>query len=332
MESPKTLLEAIQYFSDEQVCIDAVAAMRWADGPICPECETGDPYYLKTAKRWKCRECRIQFSVKRGTIFEDSPISLTKWLPAMWLLVNCKNGISSYEIARDLGVTQKSAWFMLHRLRLVVKAPDMGFKMGSNEGGEVEADETFIGGKAKNMHKSRKLEIQRKHSEMPAWKATDRYPGKTAVMGLLDRESRQVRAKVVPNIKRATLQGEIMKNVHRGSAIYTDEATAYQTLTEKDYIHETVNHIDSYVRDRVHTNGLENFWALTKRSLGGTYIAVEPFHLDRYLDEQVFRFNNRATKDNPLDDSDRFLLALSQVANKRLTYAELTGKTERPAF
>jgi transposase-like protein len=332
MESPKTLLEAIQYFSNEQVCIDAVAAMRWADGPICPECETGNPYYLKTAKRWKCRECRIQFSVKRGTIFEDSPISLTKWLPAMWLLVNCKNGISSYEIARDLGVTQKSAWFMLHRLRLVVKSPDLGFKMGSNEGGEVEADETFIGGKAKNMHKSRKLEIQRKHSEMPAWKATDRYPGKTAVMGLLDRESRQVRAKVVPNIKRATLQGEIMKNVHRGSAIYTDEATAYQTLTEKDYIHETVNHIDSYVRDRVHTNGLENFWALTKRSLGGTYIAVEPFHLDRYLDEQVFRFNNRATKDNPLDDSDRFLLALSQVANKRLTYAELTGKTEIPGF
>jgi transposase-like protein len=332
MESPKTLLEAIQYFSNEQVCIDAVAVMRWPDGPICPECETGNPYYLKTAKRWKCRECRIQFSVKRGTIFEDSPISLTKWLPAMWLLVNCKNGISSYELHRDLGVSQKSAWFMLHRLRLVVKAPDLGFKMGSNEGGEVEADETFIGGKAKNMHKRRKLEIQRKHSEMPAWKATDRYPGKTAVMGILDRESRQVRAKVVPNIKRATLQGEIMKNVHRGSAIYTDEATAYETLTEKDYIHETVNHIDSYVRDRVHTNGLENFWALTKRSLGGTYIAVEPFHLDRYLDEQVFRYNNRATKDNPLDDSDRFLLALSQVANKRLTYAELTGKTERPAF
>jgi transposase-like protein len=331
MESPKTLLEAIQYFSNEQVCIDAVAAMRWPDGPICPECETGDPYYLKTAKRWKCRECRIQFSVKRGTIFEDSPISLTKWLPAMWLLVNCKNGISSYEIARDLGVTQKSAWFMLHRLRLVVKAPDLGFKMGSNEGGEVEADETFIGGKAKNMHKSRKLALARVKNELPAWKQTDRYPGKTAVMGILDRESRQVRAKVVPNIKRQTLQNEILKNVTPGSAVYTDEAVAYDTL-KATYVHETVNHIDSYVRGRVHTNGLENFWALTKRALGGTYIAVEPFHLDRYLDEQVFRYNNRATKDNPLDDSDRFLLALSRVANKRLTYAELTGKTERPTF
>jgi transposase-like protein len=292
MESPKTLLQAIQYFSDEQVCIDAVAAMRWPDGPICPECETGNPYYLKTAKRWKCRECRIQFSVKRGTIFEDSPISLTKWLPAMWLLVNCKNGVSSYEIARDLGVTQKSAWFMLHRLRLVIKAPDLGVKVGSSDGGEVEADETYIGGKGKNMHTKRKLELQRIKNEIPAWKSTGgRYFARTAVMGLLDRETRMVRAKVVPNVKRETLQAEIIKNVTPGSAIYTDQAVAYDSL-KKDFIHETVTHIDHYVRSRVHTNGLENFWALTKRSLGGTYVAVEPYHLDRYLDEQVFRFNN----------------------------------------
>jgi transposase-like protein len=328
MESPKTLLQAIQYFSDEQVCIDTVAEMRWPDGPICPECETENPYYIKTQKRWKCRECRIQFSVKRGTIFEDSPISLCKWLPAMWLLVNCKNGISSYEISRDLGVTQKTAWFMLQRLRLVLKAMNMDAKLGGPDGGEVEADETFVGGKSQFMHKKRRIQIQQTHNAMPAWKATDRYPGKTAVMGLYDRESRQVRAKVVPNVKRETLQNEILKNIHEGSKVYTDEATAYQTLRDK-YIHETVSHVGDYVRGQVHTNCLENFWSLTKRTLKGTYVAVEPFHLDRYIDEQVFRFNNRTTKDNPLDDADRFLLALSQVANRRLTYAELTGKTER---
>jgi transposase-like protein len=220
---------------------------------------------------------------------------------------------------------------MLHRLRLVIKTPQTDILVGSSDGGEVEVDETYVGGKAKNMHKRRKLEIQRKHSEMPAWKATDRYPGKTAVMGILDRTTRQVRAKVVPNVRRQTLQNEIMKNVTPGSSVYTDQAVAYDNL-KQNFIHETVNHIETYVEGRVHTNGLENFWALTKRTLAGTYVAVEPFHLDRYLDEQVFRFNNRATKDNPLDDSDRFLLALSQVANKRLTYAELTGKTEIPAF
>ena len=330
MESPKTLQEAIIYFSDEQVCIDAVAEMRWpTTGPICPECNTEKPYYLKAAKRWKCRECRIQFSVKRGSIFEDSPLSLTKWMPVLWLLVNCKNGISSYEVAKAVGVTQKSAWFMLHRLRLVLKAGGMEFKFGDGEGGGVEVDETFVGGKSINQHKSRRLAIQKIHSETPRWKATDRYPGKTAVMGLLDRETRQVRAKVIPNVKRETLQNEILNNVNRGSAIYTDQAVAYDQL-KQDYIHDTVNHADTYVRGQVHTNGLENFWSLTKRTLKGTYVAVEPYHLDRYLDEQMFRFNNRATKDNPLNDSDRFVLALSQVANKRLTYAELTGKMERP--
>jgi transposase-like protein len=149
MESPKTLLEAIQYFSDEQVCIDAVAEMRWPDGPICPECATAEPYYIKTQKRWKCRECRIQFSVKKGSIFEDSALSLTKWMPVLWLLVNCKNGISSYEVAKAIGVTQKSAWFMLHRLRLVLKATKSAFMFGGGEGGAVEVDETFVGGKAR---------------------------------------------------------------------------------------------------------------------------------------------------------------------------------------
>src|SRR5271168_2585506 len=170
MDSPKTLLQAIQYFSDEQVCIDAVAAMRWPNGVVCADCGADKPYYLKTAKRWKCRACRGQFSVKVNSIFEDSPISLTKWLPALWLLVNCKNGVSSYEIHRDLGVTQKSAWFMLQRLRLALRARDFSAKMGSNEGGGVEVDEAYFGGKVANMHKSRKLRIQRQKNEIPAWK------------------------------------------------------------------------------------------------------------------------------------------------------------------
>jgi transposase-like protein len=315
MDAPKTLLEAIKYFNDEQVCINAVAEMRWPNGVVCPRCDGDQPYWFETQKRWKCRKCRKQFSVKVGSIFEDSPISLQKWLPALWMLTNCKNGISSYEIARDLGVTQKTAWFMLQRLRLILRSKTTG-KMGSN--GPVEIDETFIGGNLKFMHKSKKIRYQKRGGSH----------GKAAVMGMLDRESRQVRVKVVPNVKRETLHAQILTEIESGSHIYTDGWTGYDGLD--NYVHMTVDHVTEYVRGRVHTQGMENFWALLKRGIKGTYVAVEPFHLDRYLDEQVFRYNNRATKENPLDDCDRFLLALSQVAGKRLTYAEVTGKLERP--
>jgi transposase-like protein len=298
--------------------------MRWPDGPQCPECWTKEPYYIKTQKRWKCRNCRIQFSVKRGSIFEDSPVALSKWLPALWFITNCKNGISSHELHRSIGVTQKTAWFMLQRLRLVLKPKNMGTKFGSNDGGEVEVDESFVGGKLRNMHRSRANKLKKVKSAMGSAYGV-KHENKTVVMGILDRESRQVRAKVVPNVKRETLQNEILANVKFGSNVYTDQAVGYDNLKYR-YIHDTVNHATEYVRGRVHTNGLENFWSLMKRNLAGTYVAVEPFHLDRYLDEQMFRYNNRATKDNPLNDSDRFLLALSQVSNRRLTYAELTGK------
>jgi transposase-like protein len=323
METPKTLQQAIQYFSDEQVCIDAVALMRWPEGPQCPSCkgEKGQkPYYLKTQKRWKCRTCRKQFSVKVGTIFEESPIPLQKWLPALWMLVSCKNGISSYEIHRALGVSQKTAWFMLHRLRVVLKSKDLGFKIGG-EGSEVEVDETFIGGKMKNMHKEKQTRVR----ALNVYGTAAGTIGKTIVMGMLDRNARQIRAQVVPNVERLTLQNAVLNNVEHGTNVYTDQAPAYQRLN-RTYVHEIVNHAETYVRGRVHTNGLENFWSLLKRNLTGTYVCVEPFHLERYVDEQVFRFNNRATRENPLKDSDRFLLALSQVAGKRLTFAELTGK------
>ena len=316
MEIPKTLQQAIQYFSDEQVCIDAVAEMRWPNGVVCGHCGADQPYYLSTQKRWKCRKCRKQFSVKVNSIFEDSPISLTKWLPALWLLVNCKNGISSYELAKDLGISQKSSWFVLHRLRLALEAKSI-LKMGGKKGGPIEMDETFVGGKAINMHRARRIALR--EGLMAGHK--------TAVVGMLDRDTRQVRAKVIPNVKRETLQNEILNQIERKSTIYTDNYAGYDGLKVRDFVDETVTHIEEYVRGEVHTQGIENFWSLLKRGLKGTYVAVEPFHLDRYVAEQVFRFNNRAIKDNPIDDADRFLLALSQVANKRLTFKELTGKS-----
>jgi transposase-like protein len=325
MESPKTLLEAIQYFSDEQVCVDAVALMRWPSGPQCPDCNTKNPYYIKTQKRWKCRSCRNQFSVKKFTIFEDSPISLQKWLPAMWMLVSCKNGISSWELHRALGVSQKTAWFMLQRLRLALKSPDSNFKLGGKDSGGVEVDETFVGGKLKNMHRDRRARFAAESGH------TGGATGKTIVVGMLDRDERKIRAQVVPNVKRETLQTEVLKNVKYGSRVYTDNAVPYDKLHWR-YVHEVVNHAEEYVRGQVHTNGLENFWSLLKRNLKGTYVCVEPFHLERYVDEQVFRYNNRATKENPLKDSDRFLLALSQVSGKRLTFAELTGKDKEIPF
>ena len=326
MDSPKTLQQAIQLFSDPENCRKFMVELRWPDGIVrCPRCGSENVAYLQKARVYNCntKHPKQKFSLKVGTILEDSPIGLDKWLCAMWLMVSCKNGISSYEIHRALGVTQKSAWFMLHRIREALKTGGFGqtFKLGG-EGGPVEVDETFIGGKVANMHGSRRLKLNQIRNSVTR---KDPYMGKTVVMGMLDRELRQVRAKVVPSTKREHLQEQILQNIKHGSKIYTDEHNGYMGLEHK-YVHDTVNHISQYVSGQVHTNGIENFWSLLKRTLKGTYVAVEPFHLDRYADEQVFRFNNRATKDNPLEDSDRFILALSQIVGKRLTYAEATGK------
>jgi transposase-like protein len=336
MDIPKHLLDATRYFADPNVCVEFVALMRWPDGVTCPHCDGKKVSFLKSRRIWKCmnKECHKQFSVKTFSIFEDSPIALDKWLIAVWLVVNCKNGISSYEIARDLKVTQKSAWFMMHRIRLALKSGNWGPMGGPGEA--IEADECWIGGSPKNRHKS-KSEYIRKNImtewgtviKNPAYKSeAGRGTKKVPVMGLLDREARQVRAKVIPNVNREALQGAILDNVSKRSRIMTDEQVGYKSLPAQGFVHQTVNHIQEYVRGDVHTNGLENFWSLLKRGLKGTYVAVEPFHLDRYLDEQIFRYNNRTTKDNPLDDRDRFALAVSQIAGKRLTYAELTGKVE----
>lgn len=308
--APRTLLEAVTYFADQDVALAFVANLRWPNGPTCPKCEGTNIAFLETRKLWKCRACKKQFSVKVGTIFEDSPIPLSKWLPAMWLIVNCKNGISSYELARDLKVTQKTAWFMLHRIRLAMQTRDFN-KMN----GEIEADETYIGGKARNMHKGKHKRVIKGTGGM----------GKVAVSGLLerhgpDKKHSTVRAEVVGSVRKGILHERIRDNVEAGSALYTDALKSYEGL-DGEYVHGVIDHAETYVKGKIHTNGLENFWSLLKRGIKGTYVSVEPFHLFRYLDEQTYRFNNR--KDN---DSGRFLQAAASIVGRRLTYKALIGE------
>jgi transposase-like protein len=301
---PSTLLEAIRYFEDPEIATEFVAKLRWPDGPTCPRCESREYSYLKTRRVWKCKGCQKQYSVKLGTIFGDSPLGLDVWLPAVWLIANSKNGISSHELARALGITQKSSWFMLHRIRLAMQT-------GSFEklDGEVEMDESYVGGKAINMHKA---ERARKIT-------TTGYTDKSIVWGVKQRGG-EVRAKVVPDAKWRTLGGELHANVEPGSKVYTDTSPTYRQLGD-DFDHETVDHAVAYVEGKVHTNGLENFWSLVKRGLHGTYVSVEAKHLGRYLDERVFTFNLRDRS-----DYGRFEAVLRAVAGRRMTYAELTGK------
>jgi transposase-like protein len=302
---PETLLEAVRYFSDLDVATEFVASLRWPDGPVCPRCGSVEHSYISTRRLWKCKACKRQFSVKVGTIFEDSALGLDKWLPAVWLAANSKNGISSYELGRALGVTQKSAWFMLHRIRLAMQSGT--FTMLS---GEVEVDETYIGGKARNMSGRRKKGVGRGRARS----------SKTVVLGMVERGGR-VNASVIDDIKKRTLQSYVRDRVEPGSSIFTDSLESYTGL-DADFDHRTVNHAVSYVDGNVHTNVMENFWSLLKRGLNGTYISVKPFHLFRYLDERMFTFNMR-----DLTDLGRFTAVLSAVAGRRLTYAQLTGRT-----
>ncbi len=316
MTEPISLQEAILYFSNPDNCIDYMAIRRWPDGKVvCPGCgsEKVSPFNPKR-RTWKCgsHHPKREFSVKVGTVYEDSPIPLDKWLTATWMLSNCKNGISSYEIARDLKVSQKTAWFMLHRIRLALQDEHFGSKLG----GEVEADETFIGGKARNMHK----DVKARRITGQGQAAKD----KMIVMGILERGG-HIRTQVIPDRQKETLQPIVREHVATGAALFTDEMGGYKGLNE-EYAHEIIDHANKYVDGRVHTNGMENFWSLLKRGLKGTYIAVEPFHLFRYLDEQVFRFNNRATKENKVTDADRFDMVVRKIVGKRLTFAALTGK------
>ena len=282
--------------------------IRWPDGVKCPTCGSKEVYFLESRRVWKCKakHAKQQFSAKVGTVFEDSPIGLDKWFAAVWMVANCKNGVSSYEIHRALHVTQKTAWFMDHRIRLAMQT-------GSFEkvAGEFEVDESFIGGLARNMHKNKKAKITGTGGA-----------GKAIVMGLLDRKTKKIRLRHVANTQRETLQGVVREYIEGGSYVFSDAWVAYNGL-DREYIHQVIDHAETYVNGNVHTNGIENFWSLLKRGLKGTYISVEPFHLFRYLDEQAFRFNER--KQN---DGGRFITAMEGVTGKRVTYEKLTGKVE----
>jgi transposase-like protein len=314
MQKPKTLQQAITYFANPENCLKFMVERRWPNGVVCPTCGSKEVRFLATRRMWECKSkhARKQFSAKVGTIFEDSPISLDKWLVAVWMIANCKNGVSSYEVARAIGVTQKSAWFMMHRIRLAMH-DDSPAKIGG-EGKEVEVDEAFIGGLSRNMHKHvRELR-----------QVTQGDKGKTPVLGILERGGK-IRASVIASRKKKPLQEAVRKNVSAGTILFTDKLPSYEGLI-RDYYHQVIDHAVEYVDGRVHTNNLENFWSLLKRGIRGTYVSVEPFHLSRYLDEQVFRYNMRKDTDGPVTDGERFDYVASHILGKRLTYAELTGK------
>ncbi len=317
---PETLLEAVTFFSDERRAHDFFVAMRWPEGVKCNHCGSQDIGALVVAGKkrnrflWNCKCCKKQFTAKQGTIFEDSPLPFSKWLPAVWLIVNAKNAISSCELARSLGITQKSAWHMGHRIREAIHRGGGIFEAGQT----VQADESYIGGQARFMHWDVKEAkgITQGHN-----------PAKTPVMALLAKHSRKGSQVVARVPMDAPSKGEanafVRKYVLKGAEVHTDEATIYGDLAP-DFVHRVVNHAECYVKNGVHTNGLENYWSLLKRGIKGTHVHVAAFHLFRYLDDQNYRFNER--KDN---DQGRFLGAVRTAKNRRLTWKRLTGQPEK---
>jgi transposase-like protein len=310
--APQTLSEAIRFFADKDAAFQSIVQLRWPDGVVtCPRCGGEKPTFIRTRYLWTCVECKKQFSAKIGTIFEDSPLGFDKWLPAIWLLANAKNGISSYELARALGVTQKTGWFMLSRIRLAMQTRSF-----AKFSGTVEADETFIGGKRENMHAKRRPSVASAKGKVD----------KATVLGMLERKAGDkhstVRLAHVRGTRKVDIHPHISATVEKGSSLYTDALPSYRRLSEKvwgeDYQHAAVDHAIAYVDGQVHTNGLENFWSLLKRSIKGTYVSVDPIHLFRYLDEQTYRFNQRQKT-----DWQRFVGVLKDVVSKRLTYSEL---------
>lgn len=304
-DCPETLLEAVRYFSDLTVCNRYMKQIKWPDGKVtCPKCGADKIGEVATRHLLRCKSCRKQFSYKVDTIFEDSPLGLDKWFVAIWCIANAKNGISSHELGRALGVTQKTAWFMLHRIREAMKT-----KSFRKLQGEVESDETFIGGKAANMH------ADKRETKIKGRGAT----GKAIVHGLLERGG-EARTKVVSSTEADVLRPIITKEVDpEATVVFTDAHPAYGNLDWR-YARQFVDHATRYVQGRIHINGLENFWSLLKRTIRGTYVSVAPFHLQAYLDEQTFRFNARRT-----NDSNRFWAVLKSVVGRRITYRVLTA-------
>jgi transposase-like protein len=312
LEFPETLQEAVKYFADEDRSFEYMKSVRWPNGKVsCPRCGCENVSFISTRKLWTCKKCKThkQFTIRVGTVLEDSAIKFDKWICAFWMIANAKNGVSSYEISRALGVTQKTGWFMLQRIRLAMQSGTI-----EKLKGEVEADETYIGGKVRNMHIDQKRKRGRGTGGV----------GKAIVMGILERRGK-IKLKHIPNAKRGTVQYEVRQHVAPGSQVFTDALPSYNGL-DSDYVHQAIDHAKEYVRGNIHTNGLENFWCLLKRTIRGTYVSVEPFHLFRYLDEQAFRFNEREDT-----DKGRFMKVISGIIGKRLTYANLIGQTAQAA-
>jgi transposase-like protein len=309
---PKTLSEAIRLYADPLIAHDFVVALRWPNGVACPRygCGSADVHFISTRRTWRCNECKRQFSTKVGTIFEESPLGYDKWLPAVWLITNAKNGISSCEIARALAVTQKTAWFMLHRIRAAMASGTF-----AKFAGPVEVDETYVGGLVKSMNAKRKANLQVRG---PGGK------GKAAVLGIRERNTAErkgkIRAFVLPFVDRENLQGRIRKHVEPGTEVHTDGHPGYRGLSP-EYVHHVIDHAYEYVRENVHTNSIESFFSVLKRTIKGTYIAPRPFHLQAYIEEQVHRFNDREKT-----DGERFPVVVKQSDGVRLTYKALTRK------
>ena len=319
MGMPNTLLDAVKFFANPVNCREYMVSRRWPNGVTCPQCGSSSVYFVESRDGWECktRHPKRKFTLKTGTIFEDSALGLDKWLPCVWLIANAKNGISSHEIARALGVTQKTAWFMLQRIRLAMQDDQNG---GGKLGGDVEVDETYIGGKARNMHAAKRKMLMSVIRQDGRPSKKNRWAGKVPVLGFLQRGAdgtSRVRTMTVADVRKHRLQGHVRENVEQGSGVFTDALHSYHGL-QYDYEHQVIDHAEAYAKGNVHTNGLESYWSLLKRALSGTYISVEPFHLFRYLDEQAFRFNNRV-----MNDAQRFALLVTGILGKRLTYAEL---------
>ena len=308
-----SLDELMDMFPDEETAHKWFESILWFDGRQCPHCgnrSTRETRQRKPQPYW-CGACRKYFSVRTGTALAHSNISLRKWALAIYLCITSLKSVSSMKLHRDIGVTQATAWFMLHRIRQA-----WGDEIEGDFSGPVEVDETYVGGKRRNMSKSKREQMQGRGSV-----------GKTAVAGIKDRETKQVRAKVVERVDSDTLVPFVEENVESGATVYTDEASAYASLPD-DYEHEAVKHsVGEYVRGMAHTNGVESFWSMLKRAHKGTFHKLSPKHLNRYVQEFAGKHNIRE-----MDTLDQMIDTVAGLAGRRLAYSTLVRDNGLSSF
>jgi transposase-like protein len=305
----KSLLQVLDFFKEESTCVSYLANSRWGDTPTCPHCGNIGAYITNRGYKCKAKECAKKFTVITGTIFENSKISLRTWYAAMYLCTAHKKGISSLQLSRDLNLTQKTAWFVLHRIREMLNS-----NQNEHLDGIIEVDETYVGGSVKNKSNKKRKEL---HASGEVWAK------KTSVLALVNRESGHVRTHVIKanTVKYSEVLPVLQANVSENSIIFTDSSTMYGSL-KHSFKHDTVNHFSKeYARGEVHTNTIEGFFSLLKRGINGIYHQVSPKHLHRYCHEFGYRYNTRK-----ITDCTRFDDALKNVDNVRLTYKALISQ------